>query len=126
MLEDPECVTRPDIYYAFQARIRGVADGRYKLIEYRTEDLKLSQLFDLENDPWECRNLFGHDGYAEIVSRLRQRMEEYREEWGEEEHLYGRQFWQQWRNYEAVVTGVDKPKGASMANQVREWGQEKK
>ncbi|MBQ7320512.1 MAG: sulfatase-like hydrolase/transferase [Clostridia bacterium] len=127
MFEDETYVTRPDIYYAFQARIRGVADGRYKLIEYRTEDLKLTQLFDLRNDPWEQYNMFDCDGYGEITARLRARMQEYREEWGEEEHLFGRQFWEQWRRYEdAALHGVGQPKGASMVNQTAEWGKAKK
>lgn len=127
MLRDADYVTRPDIYYAFQARIRGIADGRYKLIEYRTEDLKLTELFDLQSDPYERFNLFDCEGYAEITARLRARMQDYRREWDEEEHLFGRQYWEQWQRYEdAALHGVGKPKGASMANQTAEWGKAKK
>lgn len=123
MFADPTLVTRPDIYYSFQARIRGAADGRYKLLEYRSEECKVTQLFDLERDPWETENFFGFTGYDQITARLRRRMEEYREAWDEETHLYGRQFWEQYRRYqEAEVHGVDRPKGASMANQVCDWG----
>ncbi len=122
MFSDESLVTRPDIYYVFQARIRGVADGRYKLIEYRTENVKLTQLFDLQADPWETKNFYDYIGYEEITARLRRRMEQYRDEWEEEGHIYGRQFWEQWRRYEqAELHGVDMPKGTSMANQVREW-----
>ncbi len=127
MFDDDSFVTRPDIYYAFQARIRGVADGKYKLIEYRTENLKLTQLFDLENDPYETRNLFDCEGYEHITERLRARMLEYRDEWGEQNHIYGQQFWEQWDRYEtAALHGVDQPKGTSMVNQTREWGKAKK
>lgn len=127
MFKDADFVTRPDIYYAFQARIRGVADGKYKLIEYRTENLKLTQLFDLENDPYETENLFDCEGYEQITDRLRTRMAEYRDEWEEEKHIYGQQFWEQWRRYdEAALRGVDQPKGTSMINQTREWGKAKK
>ena len=127
MFADKTYVTRPDIYYAFQARIRGVADGRYKLIEYRTENLKLTQLFDLQNDPWERYNLFDCEGYADITARLRARMQDYRREWEEEKHLFGQQFWVQWQRYEdAAVHGVGRPKGASMINQTAEWGKAKK
>ena len=126
MLNDPDYVTRPDIYYAFQARIRGVADGRYKLIEYRTENLKLTELFDLKADPWERCNLFDCEGYEGITAHLRARMQDYRREWDEEEHLFGRQYWEQWQRYEdAALHGVGKPKGASMANQTAEWGKAK-
>ena len=58
---------------------------------------------------------------------MRRRMEQYRDEWDEESHKYGQQFWEQWRRYEeAEVHGVDQPKGASMLNQTREWGKAKK
>lgn len=127
MFGQPDYVIRPDIYYAFQARLRGVADGRYKLIEYRSEELKLTQLFDLERDPWETLNFFEFSGYEEITKRLRKRMEEYRDEWDEEEHLFGQQFWEQWRRYkDAELHGVAGPKGASMTNQVGDWGKASK
>jgi arylsulfatase A-like enzyme len=126
MFDDDRFVTRHDIYYAFQARIRGVADGKYKLIEYRTENLKLTQLFDLENDPYETRNLFDCEGYEHITDRLRERMLDYRDEWEEQNHIYGQQFWTQWDRYEAAALhGVDQPKGTSMVNQTREWGKAK-
>ncbi|MGM9643403.1 MAG: sulfatase/phosphatase domain-containing protein, partial [Eubacteriales bacterium] len=122
MFTDNEYVTRKDLYFAFQARIRGVSDGKYKLIEYRTDNLKLTQLFDLEKDPWETQNFFDFTGYEAIVERLRKRMLEYREEWNEDSHIYGRQFWEQYEKYEAAeVHGVDKPKGTSMVNQTKEW-----
>ena len=126
MFENNDYVTRTDMYYAFQARIRGISDGKYKLIEYRTDKLKFSQLFDIENDPWETRNFFDFNGYDEIVTRLRKRMQEYRKEWNEDNHIYGRQFWEQYEKYEsAEVHGVDKPKGVSMINQTKEWAKSK-
>jgi arylsulfatase A-like enzyme len=127
VLENPRYITRPDLYYAFQARIRGVSDGKFKLIAYRTEQLKLTQLFDLESDPYETINLFDCEGYEEITARLLRRMEEYRDEWNEEQHIYGQQFWEQYRRYEeAALHGVDAPKGSSMLNQVKDWGTSKK
>lgn len=122
MFRDLGYKTRRDIYYAFQARIRGVSDGEYKLIEYRTENLKLTQLFNIANDPFETVNLFDCDGYSGITERLRNRMKEYRDEWNELDHIYGRQFWEQYDAYEkAALHGVDKPKGTNMANQVKDW-----
>lgn len=127
MFTDNELVTREDLYFAFQARIRGISDGKYKLIEYRTDRLKMTQLFDLEKDPWETHNFYDFNGYDEIVARLRKRMLEYRKEWNEDCHIYGRQFWEQYEKYEAAeVHGVDKPKGTSMLNQTKEWSKSKK
>lgn len=126
MFSDSEFVTRSDLYFAFQARIRGIADGKYKLIEYRTDKLKLTQLFDLEKDPWERHNFYDFNGYDKIVERLRTRMKEYRNEWNEDCHIYGRQFWEQYEKYEAAeVHGVDMPKGVSMINQTKEWSKAK-
>lgn len=122
MFADKKFVTRKDLYFAFQARIRGISDGKYKLIEYRTDNLKLTQLFDLERDPWETQNFFDFNGYEPIVERLRKRMLEYRADWNEDSHIYGRQFWEQYEKYEdAEVHGVDMPKGTSMVNQTKEW-----
>lgn len=127
MFHDPDFVTRPELYLAFQSRIRGVMDERYKLIEYRTEDLKLTQLFDLETDPWEKNNFYDIAGYEEITARLRERLFALRDEWDDETTIFGKQYWQQWRQYEAAeVHGVGRPKGSNMANQVKDWGTEKK
>lgn len=118
---------RDCLYYAFQSRIRGVTDGRYKLIEYRTEDLKLTQLFDLENDPWEKNNFYDIAGYEQITASLREKLFALRDEWDDESTIFGQQFWTQWRQYEAAeVKGVGKPKGSNMANQVKDWGTDKK
>jgi arylsulfatase A-like enzyme len=127
MFSNTEFESRSDLYFAFQARIRGITDGKYKLIEYRTDRLKLTQLFDLEKDPYERYNLYDFNGYDEIVERLRKRMKEYRIEWNEDCHIYGRQFWEQYEKYEAAeIHGVDKPKGVSMINQTREWSKSSK
>lgn len=127
MFSEPEFLTRSDLYFAFQARIRGIYDGKYKLIEYRTDKLKLTQLFDLEKDPYERFNLYDFNGYDGIAERLRKRMKEYRSEWNEDSHIYGRQFWEQYEKYEeAEVHGVDKPKGVSMLNQTKEWSKSTK
>ena len=120
-------MTREYLYLAFQARIRGIMDDRFKLIEYRTENLKLTQLFDLENDPWETMNLFGMAGYEAETARLRKELFRMRDEWEDEGILFGRQYWQQWRQYEeAAVHGVAQPKGADMTVQVNDWGTNKR
>ena len=124
---EPEYVTRPELYLAFQARIRGVMDEQYKLIEYRTENLKLTQLFDLKNDPMETINLFDLGMHDDVTARLRKRLLEFKDEWDDEGILFGQQYWQQWRQYEeAALHGVAAPKGADMVRQVNDWGTNKK
>jgi arylsulfatase A-like enzyme len=48
---------------------RGVRTDRYKLIEYYTED-GYAELFDLQNDPNEMRNIYGEPGVSEIQTQL--------------------------------------------------------
>ncbi len=123
VLRDPSLVLRPALYFAFQARIRGVRDERYKLIEYRTETLKLTQLFDLKLDPWERHNFFDIASYEEITERLRARMFAFRDEWADEASKYGAQFWQAWRDYDAAAPrGLDAPKGKSLSGQLASLG----
>ena len=44
----------------------------------------------------------------------------------DENTVFGQQYWQQWRQYEAAaVHGMGRPKGSNMANQVKDWGTEK-
>ena len=115
-------MTREELYLVFQARIRGIISGKYKLLEYRSEQLKRTQLFDLEDDPWETRNLAGTAGTAELIAHLRERMAHYRDLWREEDNKFGRLYWQQYRQYEAAeVHGVPGPKGANMKNQINDW-----
>lgn len=47
---------------------RMVHDGQHKLIYYAAGNCL--QLFDLDNDPGECRNLAGEAKYAEVEERL--------------------------------------------------------
>ena len=122
VLRDPGAAVREDLYLVFQARIRGIIRGGIKLLEYRSEQLKLTQLFNLNDDPWERNNLAGTAGTERLTAQLRRRMEEYRDEWHEEENEFGRLYWQQYRQYEqAEVHGVPGPKGASMKNQIDDW-----
>ena len=115
LFSSPDASVRKYLYFAFQGRIRGISDGRYKLIEYRTEDLKLTQLFDLEKDPGERFNFFDMHGYEEITSRLRARLLEYRKSSGDEDSKYGRIYWQAWDNYEkAVVPNPGRPSGKNI------------
>lgn len=127
MFSDENRQTRASMYFAFQSRIRGVKKGRYKLVEYRTEDLKLSQLFDLEEDPYECCNFYDIAGYEKIAEELREELFALRDSWDDEDTIFGQQYWQQWRGYDAAALhGVGKPKGSNMANQVKDWGTDRK
>ena len=87
---------RDELYLIFDQFVRGVKDDRYKLIEYRNGDEdgdKWTFLYDLKNDPWETRNLADDDNYKDLVSRMRQKILTHRDEWEEQNHPWGQDFW---------------------------------
>ena len=122
MFNNSAYISREDIYLVFQARIRGLIRNDMKLLEYRSEQIKLTQLFDLRSDPWEMNNLAGTVGSEGLIADLRSRMEEYRDDWNELDNEFGQLYWQQYQQYkDAEVHGVPGPKGSNMKNQVNDW-----
>jgi arylsulfatase A-like enzyme len=63
-----EPAVRETIYTAYEDKQRSVRDGRYKLIRYPLLDHV--QLFDLERDPHELRNLANDPEHADVEARL--------------------------------------------------------
>ncbi len=61
---------------------RGVRTDRYKLIEYYGEEAYW-ELFDLQEDPDELRNLHGEPGHRDLVEELRAELVRLRERYGE-------------------------------------------
>jgi arylsulfatase A-like enzyme len=59
---------REAIYTAYEDKQRSARDGRYKLIRYPLLDHV--QLFDLERDPFELRNLADDPDQADVRARL--------------------------------------------------------
>ncbi|MFW5923348.1 MAG: sulfatase-like hydrolase/transferase [Planctomycetota bacterium] len=94
VLDDPSHSHRDSLYLAYTGIHRAVKDDRFKLIEYVVDGRHtMTQLFDLENDPWEMNNLAENDDYADKLSELRDLMKRYRDGWDEMETDYGEQFW---------------------------------
>ena len=61
---------------------RGVRTARWKLIEF-WEQPQEWELYDLQNDPDEIRNLAGRADHAKIMTELRARLEELRRQTGD-------------------------------------------
>ena len=64
-------------YYEYPAvhmvrRHCGVRTQRYKLIHFY--NLDEWELYDLERDPKEMNNLYGHRGYSDVAGELKQEM----------------------------------------------------
>ncbi len=60
----------------------GVRGQRYKYARYFELDPVYEELYDLENDPLETKNLARDPAYAEVLARLRTRCDELRDHYG--------------------------------------------
>lgn len=60
----------------------GVRTDRYKLIHFY-HDIDTWELYDLENDPHEMNNLYGHAAYADIREGMHQKLKELRTYYGD-------------------------------------------
>jgi len=72
---------RPFVYSELLGRgeLRSIIDERgYKLIELETEEKTVRELYDLNSDPGEERNLFHDDDYAEVRKGLEEKLSETR------------------------------------------------
>ena len=73
---------RDTLYFAYISSQRAVKNRTHKLIKYAVRDRqRQTQLFDLENDPWETHNLAEAPGSGDIVANLRTELLRYRTDW---------------------------------------------
>ena len=87
---------RDELYLIFDKFVRGVKDDNYKLIEYRNgdgEEDKWTFLYDIKNDPWETKNLATDEKYKDKVEEMREKIIRHRDEWEEQSHPWGVDFW---------------------------------
>ena len=89
-LTDPAYAPRNDLYLAYCDTIRGLTDGRYKWIEYASG---ARQLFDLESDPDEIRNLVDDPAARPVADKLAARLRACATEWDDRKHPHGAHFW---------------------------------
>lgn len=87
---------RKELYLIFDQFVRGVKDNQFKLIEYRNGDAqedKWTFLYDIKNDPWETENLAEKEEFKEKVNEMREKMLRHRDDWEEQSHPWGTDFW---------------------------------
>jgi len=72
--------------------MRGVRDDRFKLIETVVDGRRTTQLFDLEEDPWELHNLAEDPAQAERRNALGALLETFRTE-HDDTRKQGQTFW---------------------------------
>ena len=74
---------RESVFFAYKDVQRGVRDKRYKLIEYKVEDKRTTQLFNLESDPFELENFAGNPAYEAQLKHLRSELLRWKEKTGD-------------------------------------------
>ncbi len=93
-MHDSSQRVRDSLYLAYTDKQRGVRRGRYKLLEYVVGGRRvMTQLFDVEQDPWELHNLAEDPRHGSELGELRSEMFRLRDEWDDEDTEWGRTFW---------------------------------
>ncbi len=90
-LLDRSASSRESLYLAYVDTIRGITDGKRKLIEYACG---MSQFFDLQADPLEKENLVDRQEVQAALAQLRADLVCHRDDWDDEQHRFGAAFWQ--------------------------------
>ena len=80
-LRDPARASRPELVFAYREVQRAIRDDRWKLIRY--PQVNQTQLFDLENDPFERNNLAHKAKSAAQVQALTARLEQALQQYGD-------------------------------------------
>ncbi len=82
---------RKEGYFAYMDHQRALRDERYKLIEYCVDGERHTQLFDLQEDRYECNDLSRDPLHAERIKEMRKRLIAHsRSECG---NVWGVDFW---------------------------------
>jgi len=84
---------RRSLFFAYEHFQRSVRDDRFKLIEYIVRGRDTTQLFDLQDDPWETENLADQPTAAKTLARLRDELVSWKNAWGDDSSAWGRRFW---------------------------------
>lgn len=71
VLTEKNASHRDHLYYAFMSWQRAIRKGNHKLIEYRVEGTRHTQLFDIAKDPHETTNLAGKEEHQTTLASLR-------------------------------------------------------
>ncbi|MFC1764690.1 sulfatase-like hydrolase/transferase [Planctomycetota bacterium] len=110
VLKDSTVQHHDAVYLAYRQYQRAIVEQRYKLIEYvqvQRTGTRMTQLFDLQADPWETTNLAPSPTHADTLKRLQRRLIQLRQRYddgtdaGKEDYpeMHGqyRMFWENYR-----------------------------
>jgi arylsulfatase A-like enzyme len=83
------------MFYGYTDNQRAIKDRRYKLIEFALPGQRHTQLFDLEQDPWELNNLADDPSHQERLRELRTALVDFARDWDDFDSHWGKTFWNQ-------------------------------
>jgi hypothetical protein len=85
VMKDETKQVRDSIFLAYRQFQRSVRDDRYQLIVY--PQINKTQLFDLQNDPHELKDLAADPDYAKTVEGLTGKLKKLQQEFGDKQPL---------------------------------------
>lgn len=99
LIKNPDKVIRENLYFAYKENQRAIKNKKYKLLEYVVKGKHtMTQLFNLENDPWELNNLATDPEYKDIINGLQKKLVLMCDEWDDKKSRWGRKFWRYYNN----------------------------
>ncbi|HNS31780.1 MAG TPA: sulfatase-like hydrolase/transferase [bacterium] len=97
VIKNPRERTRRNLFFAYRHCQRAVRDDRFKLIEYAVEGKRTTQLFDLQEDPFEMNNLAGDKKHKKVLSSFQNLIVKAAEEWNDRDERWGKIFWKNFK-----------------------------
>ena len=85
VLKGTNATHRNEIFSAYRGLMRGLNDGRYKLIV--NIGVNKTQLFDLQNDPDEMQDLAGNEIHKDRVAAMTAKLKTVQGEWSDKQEL---------------------------------------
>ncbi|WOO39368.1 sulfatase-like hydrolase/transferase [Rubellicoccus peritrichatus] len=76
---------RSHLANAFSDTQRSIRDERYKLIEYHIEDQRRTEMFDLQEDPWEMKDLSANNELQTIRESLQKELHSWQQKHGDQD-----------------------------------------
>ena len=93
--------TRDKLFFAYCEFMRSIKKGNFKLCETCVEgEHNMTQLYDVESDPWELRNLAEAPEHQKLIENLRTELVDLGKDWDDRDSEWGQVFW---KTFEASI-----------------------
>ena len=94
--------TREALFFAYEKFQRSVKKEKYKYIEYVVDGRNnMTQLFNLQDDPWELYNLASSADHAVVCEEMKTELLSQAKAWDDDISPWGKTFWDGYRSSNA-------------------------